>query len=217
MNPSHKIVIIGGTGRAGRHIAAEALDKGYQVRMLIRNPDKLSNKDPRIEIIRGTIEDTDIKQLLKGCETVINTFGQPAKSKPIYSRLTQSILQTMQELHIKRYIGVTGGSLTLEGDQKGFINKIGAKIFQLLYGELLKDRLQEWRILNEYKQIEWSMVRLPFIVEGSKGGVIKEHLTDMPGTRITSGDIAEFLVRQIHDKTYVHRSPFIANKRRDKL
>ncbi|WP_428912138.1 NmrA family NAD(P)-binding protein [Niallia sp. Krafla_26] len=37
MDNSNKIAIIGGTGKVGRHIASRALEKEYQVRMLVRN------------------------------------------------------------------------------------------------------------------------------------------------------------------------------------
>jgi len=40
MDVYKKIAIIGGTGKAGRYIASKALEKGYHVRMLVRNPEK---------------------------------------------------------------------------------------------------------------------------------------------------------------------------------
>lgn len=58
----------------------------------------------------------DIQKLLKDCQIVINTFGQSIKEKLIYSRITEKILEVMTDLQINRYIGVTGGSLTITGD-----------------------------------------------------------------------------------------------------
>lgn len=46
--------------------------------------------------------------LLSGCHAVINTFGQPNKAIPLYSEVTEVVIQVMKELSIKRYIGVTG-------------------------------------------------------------------------------------------------------------
>ena len=47
MDVYKKIAIIGGTGKAGRYIASKALEKGYHVRMLVRDPEKLVFRDSR--------------------------------------------------------------------------------------------------------------------------------------------------------------------------
>lgn len=42
MDKPYKIAIIGGTGKVGRYIATKALQKEYQVRLLVRNPERLA-------------------------------------------------------------------------------------------------------------------------------------------------------------------------------
>ncbi|RHW36735.1 NAD-dependent epimerase/dehydratase family protein [Lysinibacillus yapensis] len=212
MDQSYKIAIIGGTGKAGRHIAFAALENGYQVRMLVRNPEKLALKDDRIEIVKGNVENVeDIRNLLKGCQIVINAFGQPTKEKPIYSSVTEKILEVMADIQIDRYLGVTGGSLTIAGDRKSILNKIGARMFELLYSEMMIDKKKEWHILNRNKNIKWTLIRLPFIVEGKEMGLIKENLVNMPGTKITNRDIAAFMINEIEKPKYIQKAPFISN------
>ncbi|HWO97233.1 MAG TPA: NAD(P)H-binding protein [Bacillus sp. (in: firmicutes)] len=211
MKHSNKIAIVGGNGKVGRFIAKRALEGGYQVRMLVREPTKLTNTDERIEIMKGDAQDINsIRSLLKGCDIVINTLGQPVKDSPIYSVVTQSILTEMDELGIRRYIGVTGGSLDITGDNKNIINKIGARIFRFLFPEMMADKKLELEILAR-SDVEWTLVRLPFVVEGSATGNIKESLTDMPGIKIRNTDIADFIIYQINDKKYIRKTPFIAN------
>ncbi|WP_139492417.1 NAD(P)-dependent oxidoreductase [Brevibacillus dissolubilis] len=207
----NQIALIGGTGKVGRHLASKALEHGYRVRMLVRNPQKLSFRDDRIEILEGSVQNPDsIRQLLTGCHIVVNAFGQPMKDTPIYSSVTQQILATMTEMHIRRYIGVTGGSLNLEGDNKGLLNRIGAKMFELFYSEMIQDKKKEVEILRQHPHLDWTLIRLPFVVEGPEWGGIKESLTDLPGLKMTNQDIAHFLMNQVDDKTYIHQTPFIA-------
>ncbi|MFJ7730600.1 NAD(P)-dependent oxidoreductase [Lysinibacillus sp. NPDC097231] len=209
---SYKIAIIGGTGKVGRHIAARALEKGYQVRMLVRNPEKLTFRDSRVEIVEGNVQNSeDIRKLLKDCQIVINTFGQPIKEKQIYSSVTENILEVMTDLQIDRYISVTGGSLTINGDKKSILNRVGAKLFEIIYSNMMIDKKKEWLILNNNKRIKWTLIRLPFIVDGTEIGSIKENLTDMPGTKITNQDIATFIINQIENLKYVQKAPFISN------
>lgn len=212
MDTSNKIAIIGGTGKVGRHIATKALEKGHQVRMLVRNPEKLAHRDDRIEIVEGNIQDIEaIRKLLKNCQIVVNTFGQPPKEIPIYSKTTENILKIMKDLQIGRYIGVTGGSLTINGDKKSVLNKIGAKMFEIFFPKMMKDKNKEWNLLIQNKLIDWTLIRLPFVKEGLEIGHIKENLSDMPGTKINNQDIATFIINEIENQKYVHKVPFISN------
>lgn len=211
MEKSYKIAILGGTGKVGRYIAKKALERGFQVRMLVRNPDKLEGSDSRIEIIKGDAQNIDtIRFLLKDCNIVINTLGQPVKDLPLYSSITNNVLLIMNEFGIRRYIGVTGASLNIRGDNKKLLNKIGAKIFEILFPKMMNDKKKELNILIN-SDIEWTLVRLPFVIEGSGTGHIKENLTDMAGTKITNADIAKFIINEVNNKKYVRKTPFIFN------
>lgn len=212
MDQSYMIAIIGGTGKVGRHIASRALANGYRVRMLVRNPDKVSSRDARLEIVKGNAENSeDIRKLLADCQVVINAFGQQVKEKPNYSRVTRRILEVMADLQIPRYIGVTGASLTIDGDRKSILNRVGAKVFEIIYSSMMKDKRKEWHILKNTKDIDWTLIRLPFIVEKTERKFIKENLTNMPGTKITNQDVDTFLINQIESNKYLQKAPFISN------
>lgn len=166
-----------------------------------------------IKIVKGNVlNPKDIQKTLEGCQVVINTFGQSLKGKQIYSSVTETILEKMAELQIERYIGVTGGSLTIDGDKKTLINKVGTRIFEIIFSNMMKDKKREWHFLSSNNLIEkWTLVRLPFIVDQEEIGHLKEDLKDMPGTKITNGDIATFIINQIEDLKYVKKAPFISN------
>ena len=212
MNHSYKIAIIGGTGTVGRHIAKRAIQQGYQVRMLVRNPERVSYIHDKIEFVQGQIQEIEtIRELLKDCKVVINTFGQPTKEKPIYSQVTKNILGVMTELTITRYIGVSGGSLTISGDNKRMLNRFGAKLFELIFPVMMEDKKAEWEHLSKDIHIQWTLIRLPFVKDTLKTKKIKESLTDMPGTKITNRDIASFIMEHVENTKYIHKAPFISH------
>lgn len=205
------IAIIGGTGKAGRFLAETAIKKGYKVRMLIRNPEKVSVTSQNIELIKGDAQNPEsIYSLLKGCEAVVNTFGQPNRETPLYSEITKLIITTMSNTGVKRYIGVTGGSLDIYGDKKSLANQFGAILFRMIYSEMIKDKKKELALLQE-SEIDWTLVRLPFVVEKNSNKPIKDSLYDMPGLTITNRDIADFLITEISASKYLRQTPFIAN------
>ncbi len=212
MDNSCKIGIIGGTGKVGRYIAAAALQKGYQVRMLVRSPERLLYKNDKIEIVEGQIQDiNNIRKLLKDCKIVINTFGQPIKEEPMYSRVTEDILDVMKEFNINRYIGVSGGSLTIHEDKKSMLNRMGAMLFELFFPKMMEDKKLEYEILLNNKHVQWTLIRLPFVIDSLESKYIKENLTDMPGKKITNNDIATFIINNIDNPQYIHKAPFISH------
>ncbi|GAB6613368.1 hypothetical protein bcgnr5406_21060 [Bacillus cereus] len=116
----------------------------------------------------------------------------------------------MKEFEIKRYILISGGSLDVIGDQKGIINKIGATLFKVFLSKMMQDKYKELQIIQG-SDVDWTIVRLPFVMEGNGIGNIKESLVDMPGIKIQNSDIAPFVIKQINSERYVGKCPFISN------
>lgn len=54
-----KIVIIGATGYVGSAILKEALGRGHQVKVIVRNPSKLMLTHPNLKVVGGDVTDTD--------------------------------------------------------------------------------------------------------------------------------------------------------------
>lgn len=211
MESTNKIAILGANGKAGKFLVKEALDKGYQVKILTRNSNNIKITNENIEIINGEARDfASIRKLLKGCGAVINAVGQPKNESYIFSTVTKHILEAMKEFEIKRYIVISGGSLNVTGDQKGIVNKIGATLFKVFLSKMMQDKYKELQIIQSSK-VDWTIVRLPFVIEGNGIGHINESLVDMPGIKIQNGDIAPFVIKQINSDRYVGKCPFISN------
>ncbi|EDT69922.1 SDR family oxidoreductase [Bacillus anthracis] len=211
MESTNKIAILGANGKAGKILVNEALEKGYQVKILTRNSTNTEKINKNIETIIGDARNfSTIQDLLQGCSAVINAVGQPKNESYIFSTVTKHILEAMKESKIKRYILISGSSLNVTGDQKGIINKIGATLFKLFLPKMMQDKYKELQIIQN-SEVDWTIVRLPFVIEGNGIGSIKESLVDMPGIKIQNGDIAPFVIKQINSDRYVGKCPFISN------
>ncbi|MDC6155320.1 SDR family oxidoreductase [Bacillus albus] len=211
MESTNKIAILGANGKAGKFLVKEALDKGYQVKILTRTSNNIKITNENLEIISGDARDfASIRKLLKGCRAVINAVGQPKNESYIFSTVTKHILEVMKEFEIKRYILISGGSLDVTEDQKGIINKIGATLFKAFLSKMMQDKYKELQTIQG-SDVDWTIVRLPFVMEGKSIGNIKESLVDMPGIKIQNSDIAPFVIKQINSERYVGKCPFISN------
>lgn len=124
--------------------------------------------------------------------------------------MTNHILKVMEEYRIKRYILVSGGSLDVQRDQKSILNKLGAMLFRVFLSNMMKDKYKELQVIQN-SNVDWTIVRLPFVVDGQGSGKIKESIRDLPGIKIQNGDIAPFVIKQINDEMYSRKCPFISN------
>ncbi|MED3078470.1 SDR family oxidoreductase [Bacillus wiedmannii] len=211
MESTNKIAILGANGKAGKFLVNEALEKGYQVKILTRNSNNMTITNENLETIIGDARDfSSIRELLQGCQAVINAVGQPKNESYIFSTVTKHILEAMKEFEIKRYILISGGSLDVTGDQKGIVNKIGATLFKAFLSKMMQDKYKELQTIQG-SDVDWTIVRLPFVMEGKSIGNIKESLVDMPGIKIQNSDIAPFVIKQINSERYVGKCPFISN------
>src|ERR1700682_4596209 len=52
-----RILIIGATGGTGRQLVAQALERGYAVTALVRDPSKVSVDHPKLTVIQGDVLD----------------------------------------------------------------------------------------------------------------------------------------------------------------
>jgi hypothetical protein len=59
--------------------------------------------------------------------------------------------------------------------------------------------------------LDWTLVRLPLIEQTDKIGETIVSLEDCPGDKVSSTDLANFLIEQLSNETFIRKSPFIAS------
>ncbi|MFC4162530.1 NAD(P)-dependent oxidoreductase [Epilithonimonas zeae] len=207
----HKIAVIGGTGKAGSFLVKKLLEKGFQIKLLLRNPEKFSIQNPLLEIVKGDARDYDsVNELIKTCDAVISTIGQPKGEKSIFSDSTRNVIQSMKSNEIKRYIVITGLNVNTPFDNKNEKVKMATEWMYQNYPETTLDKQKEYELLTE-SNLDWTLVRLPLIIQTDESFATETNLYDCIWEKISANDLSEFLISQIDDETYFKKSPFLYN------
>src|ERR1035437_7713195 len=102
----------------------------------------------------------------------------------------------MAKNNVKRYIGITGASVRLKEDKTTLLGLIGNTIMNKQYPLMMKDKNEEIEIIRN-SSINWTIVRLPMVKDGTVNRKIKISLDKVTGTKIYNRQIAEFIVDQI--------------------
>lgn len=212
-----KIAIFGATGLVGAATLKKALSQGHQVTVLARMPSKISVQHKNLSIVQGdTLDAKVVDTVIKGQDAVIQTLGYGGKGdgKPttFTTDATRIIVNTMQENNVSRLIAM---SLVGAGNSITFLPKFFTKfllpVFMKWFVYIIDDKnAMEPLIMNSL--LDWTIVRSITIKDKAATGKVNSTL-DGRGMKlsITVGDVADFLVEQLTDKTYSRQAPVISN------
>jgi putative NADH-flavin reductase len=211
MNQKTTIAILGGGGRTGKFLVAKLIDQGYQLKVLLRSPENFEFHHPSVAIIKGdALDPTSIHALVKNSQAVISTIGQ-RKNEPLVAHTTTlNILQAMTYYKIRRYILVAGINIDTPYDKKSAQTLAATEWMKANFPLIQEDRQKAYGALLE-SDLDWTLVRVPMIEFTGDEGNLSVSVEDCLGTRITAGEIADFLVQQLPDRRFFRQAPFIAN------
>ena len=213
MKNNTKIALIGPTGKAGKYILKELLGQNYQVKALIRNIENFSIKHSNLEVLQGDARIfSDLEDLLNDCQVIISALGQTkGESKPVFSNATKNIIKLIQNTGNQQYIVITGLQVDTPVDQKEGQTQLATSWMKENFKEISQDRQLEYEILAQ-SNINWTLVRLPLIIQTDQKSPILQSVQNCPGTQISAANLADFLILQISNKQYYQKAPFIADK-----
>jgi NADH dehydrogenase len=106
------VCIFGGSGFVGSHLSSRLVDRGYQVRIISRHPQRFKHLKvlPGLTLIKGSPRDKAVRdEALQGCDIAINLIGilneeSDNSFRKIHVDLTKSILQSCLDNRVKRFL-----------------------------------------------------------------------------------------------------------------
>lgn len=211
MKQEIKIAVLGGGGRTGKYLVNCLINRGFQVKLLLRKPEEFQLKSSLIEIIKGDATNYDaIHKLVEGCMAVISTVGQRQGEPLVASRAVTNVLGAINTFGTKRFIALAGLNVDTPADRKSAQTRMATEWMKANFPEIHSDRQKSYAILNE-SNLDWTLVRVPFIEFLDAEGELSVKLDDCPSDKINAGSLAVFLADQLSDATYIRKAPFVAS------
>ena len=208
------VLIIGASKGIGLETTRQALEAGHRVRALARSAAGIAISNPALEKIRGdALRSQDVEAALSGVDVVIQTlgvgFGDLFRPVHLFSDATRVLIAAMKSKGVKRLITVTGFGA---GDSQASIGALQRLPFQFVFGRAYDDKGVQERLIQE-SGLDWTIARPGVLTSGARTGRYK-ILTDASQWRngiISRANVADFLVRQIHDASHVRQAPVLVN------
>ena len=208
-----KIAIFGATGKVGRHLVDQALQRGDEIAVLARDASKLTTqRHERLEVVQGDVLDPkDVERAVVGTHAVLSTIGHTKTSpKDVLTEGIKTIGAAMSAHGVRRLVSLTGAGVRDPKDEPKLADRAIGSLLKLLQGDLLEDSIRQARVIRE-SDLEWVIVRAPVLVEGEKKGEYRiGYVGKESGIRLSRADLADFMLKQTTDDTYLHQAPVIS-------
>lgn len=112
-----KLAVIGASGFVGSHVVAEALQRGHQVTAVVRHPENVKVKDPKLTVVKADAFNADeLAAALKGNDAIISAYNSGWTNPNIYNDFlkgAQGIQEAAKKAGVKRIL-IIGGAGSLE-------------------------------------------------------------------------------------------------------
>src|SRR3984893_12719356 len=208
-NPT-RVLIVGATGGTGRQLVAQALERGYAVTALVRDPSALRIEHPRLHVMRGDVLDyPSVEAAMPAQEVVLCALGHKRFFQPtrILSEGTRNILRAMEAHGVRRLVCETTLGIGDSAWRMGLSYTLFVIPFVLPF--YFWDKTRQERLIAA-THVDWVLVRPGALTNGAKrnryrhGRQVGSFLTTM---RISRADVADFMLNQMTDNTYLRSAP----------
>ena len=202
-----KIAVFGGTGQTGRQFVEQALEAGHTLKVLARNPQKMSINHPHLEVIEGdvTVLD-DVQKVIDGQEVVVCTIGGDGLDDATTRTLgTGHIISSMKTSDVHQLIVC---SVLGIGGSKKHLGMMGKAVLNTLLKKPKMDH-EGQESLVQSSDLKWVIIRPPRLNDGQHTGtykIVHEDESGFKGTQISRADVAHCLLRALSEPEWVGKA-----------
>jgi putative NADH-flavin reductase len=206
-----KITLFGAEGRTGTQVLAQALEHGHDVRAFVRSMPEVPHKE--VEYFVGDVlKLRTIESAISGAEAVVSVIGHVPGADPLLqTKGITNIISAMRSADVARLISMTGAGVPDPDDVSQGSGVILTKLLELVQADRVADGREHAAVIRESK-LDWTIIRCPKLTNSAytgsyQTGYIKAGLLDT----IARADVADFILRCLEERAYVHAAPIITN------
>jgi putative NADH-flavin reductase len=180
------------------------------VTVLVRRPDK--SFPDRVRVVSGDLleDSTVLHAAVSGQDAVVSALGVGPSftSGHLISRSAPAIVAAMRRHGVRRLVFTSAFGVGATRQDTPLLPRV---FIATLLRDVYRDKqVGEQAILAS--DLDWTIVYPVGLTDGPRSGRYRvgERLSLKGFPRISRGDVAEFLLRQVEDRTYIRKGVLIA-------
>jgi putative NADH-flavin reductase len=218
---SKRILVYGATGRTGKLVVEYALQQGYAVTALVRNPDKIIIRSERLTVLKGFPTNiADVRSAMKDSHYVINVLSALSQKDSMSFRklppphvlktTIQHSITSMKEYGIRRIISLSsigvGDSYQYAPWYMRFFIRVSN--FRIVFAD---HHAQEQ--LLQHSGLDWTVVRPVALNNNEQTGELVVSYNEAPSPfKMSRKQLAMFMVDNLESDAYLHKKPILSEK-----
>ena len=217
-----KILLLGATGRTGKLVVDEALQRGHELNCLVRDPQKIKSVHERLKVFQGSPEKkSDLEASIKNCEAIINVLNvsrnsdfpwSKLRTPPMFlSEVMKNVIELAENHNVKRIVVCSAwGAAETKNDLPAWFRWL---IDNSNIGYTYRDHERQEKLIMK-SNLSWTIVRPVGLTNFKKYQEIVESFNNKPKPRMTVNRIslAKYLVEAISNESLVYKTPVISGR-----
>lgn len=206
-----KLTLFGADGRTGEKVLNQAIENGYDVNAFVRSMPEVPHKEATY-FVGDVLKLQTITPAVNGTDAVVSVIGHvPGADPRLQTKGISNIISAMNDAGVERLISMTGAGVPDKDDVFQGTGIILTKMLELLQRDRVTDGRAHAEVIRS-SSLDWTIVRCPKLTNGPltkkyQTGYIKAGLFDT----ISRADVADFILRCIQKREYIHSAPIITN------
>jgi putative NADH-flavin reductase len=205
-----KVLILGATGGTGRQALAEALVRGYDVTVLVRDRARLPPDIARVTVLDGDVRNADIvANAVKGQDAVVSVLGIGTSLTPngLIAEATPNILRAMEGAGVKRLVFTSAYGVGETWRDTPTIPRI---LIRLILKKIYADKMIGDGLVRQ-SALDWTLVFPTTLTNKPKAGRLRagERLALGGVPTISRADVGAFLVAEIASRDHIRKGVLI--------
>ena len=200
---NESIVIFGGTGQTGRELVQQALQRGYSVRVLARNPEKAQLLPDGVEVQIGDATDpVAVSSALNGQNAVLCAVGgQGLKDSTTRTEVTKQIVAEMKKQSIRKVVVCSVVGIAESSAHLGWFSRMITGFF--LKHAMMDHRNQEEILKNS--GLDVVVFRPPQLVNGEKteNYNLAKATENFSATKVRRSDLAHAMLNALERENWI--------------
>ena len=194
-----KVIVFGATGKTGRIVCQQALERGYEITAFTRSMNKIDSGDTSLRVVQGDVMDADsVAGAVTGHDAAIVALGSNGlRDKSTLAAGTRNVVDGMTRNGIGRLVVLSAAGVEESWRQTPWMARI---IFKTMLRNIYKDH-EEQEATVKASSLDWTIVRAAILKNNPATGIYSPDNTGKVG-HINRADVADFLVKQVNDVTY---------------
>jgi putative NADH-flavin reductase len=203
-----RLAIFGGTGGTGLELTRQALEHGHNVRVLVRNPDRIPLVNPNMRLVLGNVLDQEsVTKTLLGTDAVLSCLGQRNlwKNTRVVSDGTRMLMAVMRQHGVRRLVVESAFGA---GESLVYANLIARLVFATLLRAPYDDKnLMEPEVKSS--GLEWTILRPTRLTDGPLTGRYTVSAGRPAASSVSRADVAAAMLRAVEERMWVGEAPTV--------